>query len=177
MARWVCVVCAVLVAACGGDGKKLEAGAAKESGAESAAAPQRLVSDSAPADLSHLKTNIPKPTADTFTPLANLKVARIPDAPQALMDAAEREEGISRFCYQEFGQKVDPKLVGAVALVVTVDANAIQGARVGADDWSSKAGAAVNKCLAQKAPQAWKLLPGDRVPPGRYVVQLRFRPS
>jgi hypothetical protein len=139
--------------------------------------PEQLASDSAPADLSKLKSNIPAAVADTFTPLPNLHVKSIPDAPPALMDAAEREEGISRFCYQEYGQKADPKLVGAVALVVTVDGNAIQGVRVGADDWSSKAGSAVNRCLVQKAPQAWRLLPADRIAPGHYVVQLRFRPS
>ena len=141
------------------------------------APPPHLASDAAPADLSKLKANIPPPLADTFTPLASLHVEKIPDAPAALMDAAEREEGISRFCYQEYGQKADPKLVGAVALVVTVDDNVIQSVRVGADDWSSKAGSAVNRCLVQKAPQAWRLLPGDHVAAGRYVVQLRFRPS
>ena len=139
--------------------------------------PPRLAADTAPADLSKLKSNIPGAAPDTFTPLRALKVEKIPDAPAALMDAAEREEGISRFCYQEYGQKVDPKLIGAVALVVTIDGNAVQSARVGADDWSSKAGKAVNSCLVQKAPQAWKLLPGDHVAAGHYVVQLRFRPS
>lgn len=138
--------------------------------------PPKLAPDG-PTDLSGLKANIPKAVPDTFSPLPSLKVEKIPDAPSALMDAAEREEGISRFCYQEYGQKVDPKLIGAVALVVTIDGNAIQGVRVGADDWSSKAGAAVNRCLVQKVAQAWKLLPGERVSAGKYVVQLRFRPS
>ena len=159
---------AALSIACSGDAPKQVA--------ETTPPPPKLAPDG-PTDLSGLKANIPKATLDTFTPLANLKVEKIPDAPSALMDAAEREEGISRFCYQEYGQKADPKLVGAVALVVTVDGNVIQGARVGADDWSSKAGAAVNRCLVQKVAQAWKLLPGERVPAGKYVVQLRFRPS
>jgi hypothetical protein len=67
--------------------------------------------------------------------------------------------------------------VGAVALVVVVDVGKIWTARVGADDWSSAAGKGVNACLVQKAPQAWKLLPDAKVPSGRYVVQLRFRPT
>lgn len=142
-----------------------------------AAPPSAIVVDPAPADLSQLKPNLPPPVSDTFVPLPRLTVESLPDAPRDLLDAAEREEGISRFCYQEYGQKVDPKLVGAVALVVTVEGNAIQSVRVGADDWSSRAGRAVNACLVQKAPQAWKILPGARVAPGRYVVQLRFRPS
>jgi len=139
--------------------------------------PPKLASDSGPVDLSKVKPNIPAAVRDTFTPLPQLKVERIPDAPPELLEAAEREEGISRFCYQEYGQKVDPKLVGAVALVVTVDGNAIQSVRVGAEDWSSRAGRGVNACLVLRAPQAWKLFPGAVVEPGRYVIQLRFRPS
>ena len=136
-----------------------------------------LAADTGHVDLSQLRSNIPPPARDTFTPLPRLRVESIPDAPHDLLDAAEREEGISRFCYQEYGQKVDPKLVGAVALVVTVEGNVIQSVRVGAEDWSSKAGRGVMSCLVQKAPQAWKILPGAHVAPGRYVIQLRFRPS
>lgn len=161
-----CFVCAVMVA-CSGDSKV----------PASSGAPPKLAAENGPADLSNLKSNIPPPASDSFTPIRRLKIVNIPDAPTALMDAAEREEGISRFCYQEYGAKADPKLIGAVALVVTVDGNAVVGVRVGADDWSSKAGRAVNTCLVQKAPQAWKLLAGERVESGRYVVQLRFRPS
>ena len=69
----------------------------------------------APVDLSKLSANIPRATPDTFT-FRPLRVERIPDAPPGLMEAAEREQGISRFCYQEYGQKIDPKLIGAVAL-------------------------------------------------------------
>lgn len=130
----------------------------------------------APVDLSKLASNIPRATTDTFT-FRPLHVERIPDAPPALMDAAEREQGISRFCYQEYGQKADPRLIGAVALVVTIDGNAIKDIRLGADDWSSKAGRAVDRCLVQKAPQAWKLLPDTRIAAGKYVVQLQFRPT
>ena len=129
-----------------------------------------------PVDLSKLSSNIPAARPDTFT-FRPLRVEQIPDAPAPLMDAAEREQGISRFCYQEFGQKTDPKLMGAVALVVTIESNAITGVRIGANDWSSAAGRAVDRCLVQKAPQAWKLLPDARVANGRYVVQLQFRPS
>ncbi len=139
----------------------------------------RVISDTpavAPVDLSKLNANIPAARPDTFT-FHPLRVERIPDAPPALMDAAEREQGISRFCYQEYGQKADPRLMGAVALVVTIESDTVRGARVGADDWSSKAGRAVNQCLVQKVPQAWRLLPGAHVSNGQYVVQLQFRPS
>ncbi len=136
--------------------------------------------DTIPVDLGAVKANLPPAVNDSFVaPPAppRIRMENIPDAPDALMEAVQREEGISRFCYQEFGQKSDPKLVGAVALVVVFDAGRIWSARVGADDWSSKAGKAVNECLVDKAPQAWKLLPGAKVAPGRYVVQLRFRPT
>ena len=155
----------LLLAACGGG--------------EPAALPRvPVVETTAAADLSKLRANIPSAMPDTFTPAAPPRraISNIPDAPAALMDAAEREEAISRFCYQEYGQKVDARLVGAVALVVTVEGNAVRAARVGSDDWSSPAGRGVNGCLVQKASQAWKILPGARVADGRYVVQLRFRP-
>ena len=161
----------VVLVACGEAGPK--------STAESAAA-LAVPLDTQKVDLSAVKTNLPPAVSDSFiapptTP--RLRLENIPDAPDALMEAVQREEGISRFCYQEFGQKSDPKLVGAVALVVVFDAGKIWSARVGADAWSSKAGKAVNECLTDKAPQAWKLLPGAKVAPGRYVVQLRFRPT
>ena len=171
-----------LVMACGGEPKSEQAPSANSASVPSttpsaAAAPAPPSADPPkPVDLSKLQSNIPKATVDTFT-FRPLKVEQIPDAPAALMDAAEREQGISRFCYQEFGQKNDPKLIGAVALVVTVEKNTITGVRIGADDWSSPAGRAVDRCLVQKAPQAWKLLPDAKVADGRYVVQLQFRPS
>ncbi len=130
----------------------------------------------APVDLSRLSSNIPEARPDTFT-FRPLRIERIPEAPPALMEAAEREQGISRFCYQEYGQKADPRLVGAVAVVVAVEADTVKSVRIGADDWSGKAGRAVAQCLIQKAPQAWKLLPGAHVPNGSYVIQLQFHPG
>jgi hypothetical protein len=101
---------------------------------------------------------------------------QIPPAPPALLDAVQREQSFSKFCYQEFGQKADPSLAGGVAMVVTVESSGITDAHVRADSWTSKAGKAVNTCLNEKAPLAWKPEPGS-VKPGRYIVQLAFRPS
>jgi hypothetical protein len=161
----------LLLVACGGSDAK---------SADAAATAFAVPLDTQKVDLGAVKTSLPPAVNDSFiappkTP--RIRIENIPDAPDALMEAVQREEGISRFCYQEFGQKSDPKLVGAVALVVNFDAGKIWSVRVGADDWSSKAGKAVNECLVDKAPQAWKLLPGAKVAPGRYVVQLRFRPT
>jgi len=39
------------------------------------------------------------------------------------------------------------------------------------------AGRAVDRCLTQKAPQTWKLLPDASIANGKYVVRLQFRPS
>jgi hypothetical protein len=89
------------------------------------------------------------------------------------MEAVSRERSFSRFCYQEFGQKVDPALTGGVALVVTVGAAGITDAKVASDSWSSNAGKSVNRCLDEKAGSAWKLA-GGAVSAGKYVVRMTF---
>ena len=135
-------------------------------------------------DLSTLETNLPPAAPDTFTrrnPADNPNARRpaassggnIPTAPAPLMAAVQREQAFSKFCYQEFGQKSDPQLRGGVAMVVTVGAGGITNATVGNSNWTSNAGSAVNRCLNEKARQAWKLEPGE-VKAGRYVVQLSF---
>ena len=133
-----------------------------------------------PTDLSKIHSKIPAAEPDTFkprklTPPAALHVAgNIPNAPAPLMEAVQREQSFTRFCYTEFGQKSDPTLRGNVAMVVSVGARGITGARVGDSNWSGPtAGRAVNSCLNDKAKLAWKLSPGT-VKPGSYVVQLSF---
>jgi hypothetical protein len=135
-------------------------------------------------DLSQIKTNLPKAAPDTFhqqklTPSGGAGMgsgtnSSFADAPTPLVDAVEREQSATRFCYTEFGQKADPTLRGNVAMVVTINNNGISDARVGDAKWtSSSAGRAVNRCLDQKAKQAWNVAPGA-VKPGKYVVQLSF---
>ena len=134
--------------------------------------------DTVTTDLGQIQSNLPPAEPDTFT-RRKLPTARpvgggsIPAAPAALMEAVEREQSFSRFCFTEFGQKSDPTLRGNVAMVVTVGAGGITGATVGDDNWTGAAGRAVNNCLNQRAKSAWKLAPGA-VRPGRYVVQLSF---
>jgi hypothetical protein len=99
--------------------------------------------------------------------------ASYPEAPSPLLDAVEREQSATRFCYTEFGQKADPSLRGNVAMVVTIGNSGVTDARVGDAKWTGSAGRAVNRCLDQKAKQAWNVAPGA-VKPGRYVVQLSF---
>jgi hypothetical protein len=89
------------------------------------------------------------------------------------MAAVDRERSFSRFCYQEFGQKVDPSLRGGVAMVVSVGSRGITDAKVASDSWSSNAGTAVNRCLDERAESAWKLAAGI-VPAGKYVVRMTF---
>ena len=139
--------------------------------------------DTTPTDLSKVQTSLPPAMPDTFKAPARTVARRsagevvreppIPPAPPALMEAVSRERTFSRFCYQEFGQKVDPTLTGGVALVVTVGASGLSDAKVASDSWSSNAGAAVNKCLDQRAASAWKLTRGA-VPAGKYVVRMTF---
>ena len=131
-----------------------------------------------PTDLSTIKTSLPPATAENprdqkLTPSGGTAVRTYPDAPGPLMDAVQREQGATRFCYSEFGQKADPTLRGNVALAVTVGRNGISDVRVGDSRWSGNAGQAVNRCLNQRVRQAWKLAPGA-VKPGTYTVQLSF---
>jgi hypothetical protein len=139
--------------------------------------------DTTPADLSKLRTSLPPVLPDTFKAPARSVARRsagevvreppIPPAPPELMAAVDRERSFSRFCYQEFGQKVDPSLRGGVAMVVSVGSRGITDAKVASDSWSSNAGTAVNRCLDERAESAWKLAAGI-VPAGKYVVRMTF---
>lgn len=132
--------------------------------------------DTTPIDLSNVSANVPAAAPDTFRPKAPTTKAggpAIPSAPPALMEAVQREQSFTRFCFQEKGQKADPSLRGNVAMIVTVGASGITGARVGDSNWSSASGRAVNQCLNERASQAWRLAPGA-VKNGSYVVQLTF---
>ena len=133
--------------------------------------------DTMPADLSGVQTNLPAAAPDTFQrqklPTATPGGRSIPSAPPALMEAVQRSQSVTKFCFQEKGQKADPSLRGNVAMVVTVGASGITAAKVGDSNWSSSSGREVNACLNERTSQAWKLAPGA-VPNGTYSVQLSF---
>lgn len=133
--------------------------------------------DTTPVSFDSLDTNLPPAVVDTQTPPPRTsRVTRpspIPPAPPALVAAVSREQSFTKFCYQEFGQKADPTLRGGVAMVVTVSASGISEARVENDSWTSDAGEAVNRCLNERAKDAWRLSEGA-VRPGKYVVNLTF---
>jgi hypothetical protein len=171
--RWQLAVglgAAVATAGCHGDKKSPPVSTV-------AAAPTPPPIDTTPADLSKLQTKLPPAAPDTFTRPKNYDPPNVdyPPAPPALVESVEREQAFTRFCYEEFGQKVDPSLHGGVAVLVTVADNTVQDARVANSRWSDKdPGEQVNQCLNEKARLAWKL--GDAtVKPGKYVVQLSFR--
>ena len=172
----------VVAVACPGDKKNNTAQIPVDTMKPADTAATKVASaDTTPTDLSKIKTNLPKAAPDTFHQqkltasggVAAATRSSIPDAPQGLLDAVEREQSATRFCYTEFGQKADPTLRGNVAMVVTVGNSGVTDARVGDAKWSGSAGTAVNRCLNQKAKQAWNVTPGA-VNPGRYVVQLSF---
>ena len=134
------------------------------------------VMDTTPVSFDSLQTSLPPPVTDTQTPPPRVRTTRaapIPPAPPALMAAVSREQSFTQFCYQEFGQKADPTLRGGVAMVVTVSDDGISDARVENDSWTSDAGSAVNRCLNERAKDAWRLGRGA-VRPGKYVVNLTF---
>lgn len=187
--RLLAIPLLVLLAACPGDKKVVRRADTTQSTA-AASLDTTAMSDTARGDLSSVQTSLPPAEPDTFKrrTLASASEGRrssgtreaapsIPAAPGPLMEAVQREQSFSRFCYQEFGQKSDPSLAGNVAMVVTVGDEGITDARVEDSNWSSRnAGSAVNRCLNERAKLAWKLPPGS-VHPGRYVVQLAFRGS
>ena len=154
----------------------------KKGTADTVAVAPPIVADTTPTDLSAVQTSLPPAAPDTFkrrepTPVRQAPPApSYPQAPSALMDAVQRSTTVSKFCYQEFGQKVDPTLRGGVAMLVTVGESGITDAKVANDNWSSRTGKAVNQCLNEKAKLAWKLTPGD-VKAGKYYVQLAFTGS
>jgi hypothetical protein len=139
-----------------------------------------MAMDTTPVDFDSLDTSLPPPAPDTQTPpprpRATPRPSPIPPAPPALMEAVAREQSFTQFCYQEFGQKADPTLRGGVAMVVTVGSSGITEARVENDSWTSGAGSAVNRCLNERAKDAWRLSQGA-VRPGKYVVNLTFTPA
>ena len=137
-------------------------------------------------DLSTIKASTPAAAPDTFhrrklvpsgvERSAGGEAAGLPSAPQPLLDAVEREQSVSQFCFTEFGKKSDPGLRGNVTMAVRVGGSGINDVRVASSAWSGKAGDAVNRCLNERARRAWKLAPGA-VKPGRYSVQLTFAGS
>lgn len=138
--------------------------------------------DTTPTDLGKIKSNLPTAAPDTFheqklkpsgTGVGGGSHTSFADAPTPLVEAVQREQSATRFCYTEFGQKTDPTLRGNVAMLVTIGSSGVTDAKVGDAKWSGTAGRAVNRCLDQKAKQAWNVAPGA-VKPGRYVVQLAF---
>jgi len=140
--------------------------------------------DTTPADLSKLESAIPAAAPDTFKPVdpneknrgkgSGEPAVNYPEAPEALQAAVQREQSASRFCFQEFGQKADPQLRGAVNMIVTIGSGGITDAKVGASNWTGNSGRAVNNCLNERLAQAWKVAPGA-VRPGKYKVTLQFR--
>ena len=135
-----------------------------------------IARDTTPLNLDSIATALPPPAPDTFTPPKpepRPVATRYPTAPAPLMEAVEREQAFSNFCYREFGLKSDPRLRGGVAMLVTVGRTGVSAARVAADSWSSNSGKAVNDCLNERAANAWKVSPSE-VRPGTYQVDLRF---
>lgn len=131
-------------------------------------------------DLSTIVTDIPEPVRDTSPPPKARQpqpppARAIPPASGPLLTAVQREQGFTQFCYREFGLKREPGLRGGVTLIVTVGAEGVSGARVGASRWqpAGAAGREVDRCLAERAPQALRLTPGE-VRPGQYQVQYTF---
>lgn len=174
----------VVLTACPGDKQPQRAAAISiDSAPPPADTAQR---DTAPrTDLSSIKASTPAAAPDTFhrrklvpsgTERSSGAASGLPSAPQPLLDAVEREQSVSQFCFIEFGKKSDPGLRGNVTMAVSVGGSGINDAHVASSAWSGPTGTDVNRCLNERAKRAWKLAPGA-VKPGRYSVQLTFAGS
>jgi hypothetical protein len=183
MKRYALVPFLVVAAACPGEKKKDTAQIPVDS---TTVATDSTKTDTTSGDLSKIAANLPTVAPDTFrarTPAPNARVggsgvgsvsrSSFPDAPAPLVEAVQREQGATRFCYTEFGQKADPSLRGNVAMLVTIGRSGVSDASVADANWTGTAGRAVNRCLDQKAKLAWNVSPGA-VKPGKYIVQLSF---
>ena len=180
--RLACLPLLAIALACPGDKKKDTAQLPPIDSMKPDSTKTLATADTTATDLRNVKTNLPKAAPDTFheqklkpSGVGTVGDSRFADAPTPLVDAVEREQSATRFCYTEFGQKADPTLRGNVAMVVTIGSSGVTDAKVGDAKWSgtAAAGRAVNRCLDQKAKEAWNVAPGA-VKPGRYVVQLSF---
>jgi hypothetical protein len=185
-------VCAVL-AACSKHAGGVSTGAADTVSRVLAAAPEAAVvappADTASADLSHLHAALPAAAPEPPRPTQTTGPVSAPkldaslgyrEAPAPLRRAVTREQAVSQFCFQEFGQKVDPTLQGGIAVLVTIASGAIADAHVASARWSDRPpGEQVDRCLDERVAQAWRFAPEDSasVAPGRYVVYLTFRGS
>ena len=182
---WWVVPLLLLAVACPGDKNKDRAQVPVDSTKVDSAKVATAATADTTTDLSKIQSNVPAVNPDTFkvrNPPANASVpganvgtrtTKFPDAPAPLVEAVQREQGATRFCYTEFGQKSDPSLRGNVAMLVTISNAGVSDARVADSRWTGSAGRAVNRCLDEKAKQAWNVSRGS-VRPGKYVVQLSF---
>lgn len=182
---WLVVPLLVAAVACPGDKNKDRAQVPVDSTKVDSAKAATAAAADTTTDLSKIHANLPTVNPDTFkvrNPPANSRVSggnlassstRFPDAPAPLVEAVQREQGATRFCFTEFGQKSDPSLRGNVAMLVTISNAGVSDARVADSRWTGTAGRAVNRCLDEKAKQAWNVSRGS-VRPGKYVVQLSF---
>lgn len=178
--RLACLPLLAIALACPGDKKKDTAQLPPVDSLKADSTKALATVDTTPTDLGKIKTNLPTAAPDSFheqklkpSGVGNAGRSSFADAPTPLVEAVQREQAATRFCYTEFGQKSDPTLRGNVAMVVTIGSSGVTDAKVGDAKWSGNAGRAVNRCLDQKAKQAWNVAPGA-VKPGRYVVQLTF---
>ncbi len=77
----------------------------------------------------------------------------------ALGTAVREHQSQLRFCYDEYGLKVNPDLAGSVTVALTVAAGgAVTNANVARRTWSGAGSAEVESCILEKA-RAWRLPP------------------
>jgi hypothetical protein len=79
----------------------------------------------------------------------------------ALGTAVREHESQLRFCYDEYGLKVNPDLAGSVTVALTLTASgAVTNATVSRRTWSGPGAAPAEGCILQKA-RAWEFPPSS----------------
>jgi hypothetical protein len=81
-----------------------------------------------------------------------------------------------RFCYEEYGLKVNPSLAGSITINITLASNGgVTGADIGRRTWSGAGASEAESCIRSKI-LAWRF-PSSATGQGTYGFSFNFTPS
>jgi hypothetical protein len=81
-----------------------------------------------------------------------------------------------RFCYQEYGLKVNPRLAGSVTVNIVVGSSgSVSGVNIGRRTWSGAGSAQTESCIRTKI-RSWHF-PRSSAGEGTYAFSFNFTPA
>jgi hypothetical protein len=81
-----------------------------------------------------------------------------------------------RFCYQEYGLKVNPRLAGSVSINIAVAGNgAVSGANISRRTWSGAGASEAESCIQSRI-RGWRF-PTSSTGEGTYGFSFNFSPA